>query len=113
MDIGELRKTYHQSLCDQLLGYRNGVLSNADRGSKTSATLAEEMFARMDMPPCANPPAEQTIGTRFANITMEFLEESFQILGHPRPGSSAPSQNPSARIRHESRNPSLSSQQSP
>ena len=86
MDIGELRRTYHQALCDQLLGYRNGVLSNADRGSKTSATLAEEMFARMDMPPCANPPAEQTIGTRFANITMEFLEESFQILGHLRPG---------------------------
>ena len=86
MDIGELRQSYHTDLCDQILGYRNGVLSNADRGSKTSVSIAEEMFTRMDMPPCANPPAEQTIGTRFANITMEFLDRSFQVLEHLRPG---------------------------
>lgn len=86
MDIGELRKTYHSELCEQILGYRNGVLSNADRGSKTSRAVSEEMFTRMGMSPCVNPPAEQTIGTRFANITMDFLDRSFQMLGHLRPG---------------------------
>ena len=86
MDIGELRRSYHTDICGQILGYRNGVLSNADRGSKTSVAIAEEMFAYMNMSPCANPPAEQTIGTRFANITMDFLDRSFQILGHIRPG---------------------------
>ncbi len=86
MDIGELREGYHSDLCEQILGYRNGVLSNADRGSKTSTVIAEEMFGQMDMSPCANPPAEQTIGSKFANITMEFLDRSFQILGHLRPG---------------------------
>ena len=86
MDIGEIRRTYHSELCEQILGYRNGVLSNADRGSRTSTAIAEEMFAQMDMSPCNNPPAEQTIGTKFANITMEFLDGSFHILGHLRPG---------------------------
>ena len=86
MDIGELRQSYHADICEQLLGYRNGVLSNADRGSRTSVAIAEEMFAQINMSPCANPPAEQTIGTRFANITMDFLDRSFQVLGHIRPG---------------------------
>ena len=86
MDVGELRQSYHADICDQILGYRNGVLSNADRGSRTSVAIAEEMFAYMNMSPCANPPAEQTIGSRFANITMDFLDRSFQILGHIRPG---------------------------
>lgn len=86
MDVAELRQRYHADLCEQILGYRNGVLSNADRGSKTSVSISEETFTRLDMSPCATPPAEQTIGTKFANITMDFLDKSFQILGHIRPG---------------------------
>ena len=38
--IAELRGRYHREICRQILGLRSGTLSNADRTSHTSQSLA-------------------------------------------------------------------------
>lgn len=83
--IGDLRADYHRQICATVLGRRDGVPSNADRASRVSRDIAERMLQFLPYPPCT-PPPEQTVGTLFEKATATFLQESFRLLHHIRPG---------------------------
>ena len=84
--IDELRKSFHEDLCTRILGRRGGVMSNADRGSVTSRTIAEALLNRIDLPSARSIPSQQAIGTEFETAISRFLESAFDLLSHLRPG---------------------------
>jgi len=86
MTITDLRKDYHKEICQRILGLKSGVPNLADVSSKTSKTLANGMVKKLDFPLCKNPPVGQTVGTVFTELTMDFLNKSFRLLQHIRPG---------------------------
>jgi hypothetical protein len=86
MSIEELRVDYHREICRRILGLRSGSLNLADVSSKTSRILASGLTKRLDFPLCENPPAGQTVGMVFAELTMNLLNRAFQLLYHIRPG---------------------------
>lgn len=83
----ELRREYHRSMCKKLLGRREGgALSCADVDNDLSRRLSERVAESIGLPLCRAVPKGQTLGTRFTEITLEFLERSFALLRHVRPG---------------------------
>ena len=61
-------------------------MTNADRGSKTSASIAEALFNRIGLTGAEQVPSQQAIGTEFEAATSRFLESAFELLSHLRPG---------------------------
>ncbi len=86
MTITKLRRDYHKEICQRILGLRSGVPNFADVGSKTSRILALGIVERIGFQLCQHPPVGQTVGTVFAEMTMDYLNKSFQLLQHIRPG---------------------------
>jgi hypothetical protein len=86
MDLEQLRKAYHEAVCQQVLGYRVGVPNIADKGSKRSIELARSILIRMGFPPCPKPPEGQRAGALFESLTLDYLQKVFQLLRHLRPG---------------------------
>ena len=86
MNISKLRKAYHKDICQLILGLRSGVPNLSDVSSKTSKILALGLVERLGFPLCASPPVGQTVGTVFGELTMDFLNRTFQVLQHIRPG---------------------------
>jgi len=86
MTITKLRRDYHKEICQRILGLKSGVPNLADVSSKTSKTLANGMVKKLGFPLCDSPPVGQTVGTVFAELTMDFLNKSFRLLQHIRPG---------------------------
>jgi hypothetical protein len=86
MSIENLRKAYHKGICRRILGLRSGIPNLADVSSKTSNILATGLVKRLAFPLCKSPPVGQTVGTVFAELTMHFLNEAFNLLYHLRPG---------------------------
>ena len=86
-DIGYARILYHRNLLDHIWGYDGlgGRPSNADKGSKISMSLAQRMLANTESP-TTSVPKGQGVGAQFAEITKDFIEESFSSLKHLRPG---------------------------
>lgn len=88
--LTKLRQEYHREICNQILGYRREKsdvwLSVADKSSQTSRILAERIARRMGYPLCPSPPGGQSAGTRFVQLTRNFLEAAFNKLQHLRPG---------------------------
>ena len=86
--IYEARRRYHKKMVTQgvLTIDKAGVASNADKSNKSSCRIAKnlaefvgaEVGKKMD---------GQTLGTEFERITAEFINESFSLLKHIRPGS--------------------------
>lgn len=83
--ISDLRAKYHRQICERVLGRRDGIPNNADRTSKVSRDIAERILQLLPYPLCT-PPSEQTVGTLFEKVTAAFLQESFHLLAHIRPG---------------------------
>jgi hypothetical protein len=83
--IHELRSEYHRQLCSSVLGRRDGIPNNADRSSKVSRKIAERLIQFLPYQLCT-PPPDQTVGTRFEKATASFLQKSFSLLKHIRPG---------------------------
>jgi hypothetical protein len=86
MSITELRQTYHRSLCEQILAATSGIPNIADRNSKASSLIAQNLVRRLDYPLASKAPPGQRAGIRFEQITSEFLEQAFNLLHHLRPG---------------------------
>jgi hypothetical protein len=86
MNWEQLRKTYHEEICKQILGYRAGVPNIADKGSKKSIELAQGILTRMGFPPCPKPLAGQRAGALFESLTCEYLGKAFGMIQHLRPG---------------------------
>jgi len=84
--VEQLRKEYHSAICRQVLGYRSGVPTIADRSSRRSIYLAEGILTRMGFAPCQTPPKGQKAGALFESLTRTYLRNSFQLLQHLRPG---------------------------
>ena len=87
--LKKLRIEYHEKICRDIFGHRNGtkVFSNADKSSPASVDLAQGMAEIIGLPICTNPPKGQKAGSLFTRYTKEFLDESFKLLQHIRPGS--------------------------
>jgi hypothetical protein len=86
MTIAELRRDYHVEICKRILGQKKNIPNFADVSSKTSKILAQGIVKELDLPLCKNPPVGQTVGMVFAELTMNFLNRSFQLLHNIRPG---------------------------
>lgn len=86
--IAEARKKYHQALVAEgvLLLNKDGVASNADSSNRPSIAIAKAIAEKLG----ANESIKlkgQTAGTKFEQITMQFLTDTFPKLQHLRPGS--------------------------
>src|SRR3989442_15124592 len=90
--LHDARIKYHGKILREILGHRNnsGSFSNADSSSKASSELARRLASKLvaatGQHPCRRLPKEQTLGSIFARLTKEFMDEAFQDLHHLRPG---------------------------
>ncbi|WP_205664654.1 NgoMIV family type II restriction endonuclease [Ammonifex thiophilus] len=88
--IEEKRREYHRKLCTCVLGFREGIPTNADKKSKTSTRIARalaSMISRSAGVELREIDAKpQELGGIFTTCTREFLEETFKSLDHARPG---------------------------
>jgi hypothetical protein len=81
------RTQYHEALCRQLLGYREGALSIADRANNQSKEISKGIAERIGLPLCERPPSGQAIGAAFSSLTAAYMEQAFSLLHHLRPGN--------------------------
>lgn len=86
MLIARLRNNYHRDLCKKIILVRNGIPNFGDGGSKTSVTISVKITDRLNYPLAKKAPPGQTAGILFEQITKDFLENSFKLLNHLRPG---------------------------
>lgn len=91
MTILELRRKYHEQVCQDLLRVkkRSNIVdypNNADGDSNISVKIAWEILNQI----CAQPKSENLSGQRagkiFERITKNFVQNSFDLLNHLRPG---------------------------
>ncbi|NOX18176.1 MAG: restriction endonuclease [Chlorobi bacterium] len=92
MDIQKLRKEYHKNICDNLLVIRknsskNDYPNNADGNSKISVKIAWGILNRLSTKFIYGNISGQKAGSVFEQLTKEFLEKSFDLLQHIRPGN--------------------------
>jgi hypothetical protein len=93
MGITELRRTYHQRLCTEIIRInQNNKNKNiefpnfADGSNKSSIKIAQGIVDHIGFSISHESIKEQTVGGRFEVITKDFLEQSFANLHHLRPG---------------------------
>lgn len=86
--ISNERKKYHESLLREgvLTIDKSGVPSNADRSSKLSINIADGIARRL-MAETHDKALGQTSGSKFEQLNMEFLSNTFPKLQNLRPGS--------------------------
>jgi hypothetical protein len=93
MDILQLRKAYHQRICDKIIRIKrdkkkNAVYHNfADCGNQSSVKIAKGITEALNYQPNIESISEQTAGGDFEKATCEFLKSSFDLLKHLRPGN--------------------------
>ena len=90
MTLLDLRRDYHRRVGTEIMrSHGHGMdsyLNFADSGSKGSRTIAEGIASRLGYTANQERVSGQTAGRRFEDITRSFLEESFALLAHLRPG---------------------------
>ncbi len=91
MSIIELRKSYHREICEKLLRIRKNSIkgdypNNADGDSKISAKIAWGILYQICDTPQYGNISGQTAGKIFEEVTKKFIQESFDLLQHLRPG---------------------------
>jgi hypothetical protein len=91
VNISELRRHYHAQICAQIIRVsrkkgKEDYPNFADGDSAISRQLAWGIVDRIGGDKNFNTIKGQTAGKRFEVITKEFLEESFALLTHMRPG---------------------------
>jgi hypothetical protein len=82
------RKQYHAALLQSILtADASGVPSNAESSSNASRQLAQGIYAQIATETAAVARGSgQSAGRKFENITQEFIDTTFRLLGHLRPG---------------------------
>jgi hypothetical protein len=86
MSISDTRLLYHQRICNDIIR-ADGYPNFADGTNKASRSIASGII---DLLGCEIPEGTitgQTAGNRFEEVTREFLERSFGLLRHLRPGN--------------------------
>jgi len=92
MRITELRKKYHQRICEEVFRIRRDKKkgfeypNSADSGNKSSIDIAWGLIQRLECLLNYEGVSEQTVGGLFEKITKDFLENAFGLLHHLRPG---------------------------
>lgn len=87
MSIGELRQQYHHQLCQHILRVSSsGVVNMADVASRASREIALAIVEQIGHPLTSDPLPGQGLGSQFEHLTKTFLEQSFALLHHLRPG---------------------------
>lgn len=91
MTIIELRKNYHNEICDKLIRIRKNSTkgdypNNADGDSKISVKIAWGILNELCENPIYGNLSGQTAGKIFEEVTKDFIEQSFNLLRHLRPG---------------------------
>lgn len=91
MKFSNLRRQYHRMLCEQVIRANAGPESNgypnfADGSSKSSKDIAWSIIEQLHCTVKVEQLPPQTIGKRFENITLDFLEHALRDLYHLRPG---------------------------
>ncbi|HEY59017.1 MAG TPA: restriction endonuclease [Anaerolineae bacterium] len=86
-----LRRAYHRQLCQQVLALDSrGVPNNADRHSRASRAIAQNLWqivcAKVSVTPPTRQVPGQTVGRAFETATRTYLEQAFGRLQHLRPG---------------------------
>ena len=90
MGIAQLRGKYHQRVCKEIIRLRReGEVEYpnfADRGNRASRAIAQGIVDRLGCSPNYEGLAGQRAGGLFEAITTDFLEQTFVLLHHLRPG---------------------------
>lgn len=91
MTILDLRNAYHEEICDKLLRIRKSEQkgdypNNADGDSKISVALAKGILYQLCSKPKYGNISGQSAGNIFQQVTKDFIEKSFDLLLHLRPG---------------------------
>lgn len=86
--IAEARKKYHQTIVSEgvLSLSKDGVASNADSSNRPSIAIAKAVAEKLGASESIKLKG-QTAGTKFEQITMQFIADTFPKLQHLRPGS--------------------------
>jgi hypothetical protein len=87
MRLKGLRRKYHEQICGQLLAVdKDGIPNNSDRYSELSVSLALGILREMQLPIRKRSTPGQTAGRLFEMLTRDYLEASFRMIEHLRPG---------------------------
>ena len=84
--LEKIRNNYHKTICKEILSDVKGYPNNADVSSKSSIKLAQGIIKQLNYTLCQKPPAGQTIGAKFSEITSIYLENAFKYINHLRQG---------------------------
>lgn len=84
--ISQLRSLYHETLCQKVFCRNGGVPNISDKNSKASVEIAKAMISRIPNLLPLEIPTGQTSRIFFEQITRDFLENSFLLIQHLRPG---------------------------
>ena len=91
MSIIKIRKNYHAEICKKLIKVRKNSTkgdypNNADGDSKISVKIAWGILNKLCKIPKYGDLSGQTAGKIFEELTKDFIEKSFNLLHHLRPG---------------------------
>ena len=91
MAIAQLRREYHQRICEQIVRLQKDGSTTypnfADKGSKASRAIALGIINRLGFFLSSARISGQATGRLFESITRDFLREAFALLHHLRPGN--------------------------
>jgi hypothetical protein len=94
MTIAELRREYHERLCNDIIrisppaSKRQEYPNFADGANATSIAIAWKVIANIgfDISPADSTTRQESRGAKFELITQHFLDNAFCLLNHIRPG---------------------------
>jgi len=92
VSIRDLRSNYHRQIYQQVVRLSKNKKSSqfpnfADGSSRASCEIAWGIVNRLKTFDTSQPLSGQTVGAKFENITASFIEKTFQLLRHIRPGN--------------------------
>lgn len=86
MTLNDLRKVYHNRICSEIIRTTKGFPNFADGSNRSSREIATRIIELLGFNLGEENIVEQTVGGRFENITKDFIQSSFSLLRHIRPG---------------------------
>ncbi len=86
MTLNDLRKVYHNRICSEIIRTTKGFPNFADGSNRSSREIATRIIELLGFNLGEENIVEQTVGGRFESITKDFIQSSFSLLRHIRPG---------------------------
>lgn len=90
MGIADLRANYHCRICNEIIRLKDDGKTKypnfADKGNTSSREIALGIVQQLGCQPSCESISGQSAGNLFEAITRDFLEDSFGLLRHLRPG---------------------------